>query len=151
MPDIFKSEFIELLQALNSCNVEYIVVGGYAVIAHGYYRTTRDMDVWVNKTKENYLKLTKSFALFGMPIFDMTLDNFLGEEFDVFAFGRIPLKIDIITKLKGLQFEQAFASSIIMEIDNIKIRFINLPDLIATKKASGRHRDLDDIEKLTNQ
>ena len=151
MPDILKSDFIDFLNALNNCNVEYIVVGGYAVIAHGYHRTTRDIDIWVNKSKKNYLSLRKAFAIFGMPVFDMTEDAFLNEEFDVFSFGRTPLQIDIITELKNAHFREAFSNSVIKEMDGIKIRFLHLNDLIAAKKAAGRHRDLDDIEKLTKK
>jgi hypothetical protein len=86
MPDIFESDLRDFIFALNVSSTEYILVGGYAVIIHGYYRTTRDMDIWVNKTKENYVKLSKAFAIFGMPVFDMTEENFLGEKFDVFLY-----------------------------------------------------------------
>lgn len=151
MPDIFESDFRDFIFALNVSSTEYILVGGYAVIIHGYYRTTRDLDIWVNKTEENYIKLRKAFAIFGMPVFDMTKDNFLGEKFDVFSIGRSPLQIDVITKLKGLIFVDAFEKSEFQEIEGMNVRFLHFKDLIQSKKAAGRHKDLDDIEKLTQQ
>lgn len=149
MKDIFASDFKDFLFALNLSGTEYIVVGGYAVIMHGYYRTTQDLDIWVNKTSANYIKLRKAFAIFRMPIFDITEENFLGEKFDVFSIGRSPLRIDIITKLKGINFEEAFDKSLISEIENTHVRYLNLKDLFASKKAAGRYKDLDDIEKLS--
>jgi predicted nucleotidyltransferase len=149
MPDIFKSDFSDFIAALNISGTEYMVVGGYAVILHGYYRTTQDLDIWVNKTSDNYQKLTKAFAVFGMPVFDMDHKNFMGESFDVFSIGRKPLQIDIITKLKGLDFSEAIEHAVKKEIEGLKVNYLGLPDLLTAKKASGRYKDLDDIEKLT--
>ncbi|MEP7255413.1 MAG: nucleotidyltransferase [Ferruginibacter sp.] len=149
MPDIFESDFNDFIAALNISGTEYLVVGGYAVILHGYYRTTQDLDIWVNKTPQNHLKLSKAFAIFGMPLFDMTLENFMGDRFDVFSMGRTPIQIDIITKLKGLEFKDAIHHAVQKEMEGIKVKYLNLDDLLKAKKASGRHKDLDDIEKLS--
>lgn len=149
MSDIFESDFKDFIAALNFSATEYIIVGGYAVILHGYYRTTNDLDIWVNKTSENYIKLRKAFAIFGMPVFDMTLENFMGDEFDVFSMGRMPFQIDIITKLKGVEFADAIAQVEQKELEGLKVNFLHLTDLIKAKTASGRYKDLDDIEKLT--
>ncbi|MBC7423842.1 MAG: hypothetical protein H7334_10365 [Ferruginibacter sp.] len=149
MHNIFESDFNDFIFALNLSKTEYVVVGGYAVILHGYYRTTQDLDIWVNKTSENHLKLSKAFAIFGMPLFDMTLENFMSDKFDVFSMGRSPLRIDIITKLKGLSFNDAFEQSLLKEMEGLKVHYLHLKDLIASKKAAGRYKDLDDIEKLT--
>ncbi len=148
MKDIFASDFKDFLFALNVSHTEYIVVGGYAVIMHGYYRTTHHLDIWVNQTGDNYIKLRKAFAIFGMPVFDITEGNFLGAKFDVFSIGRSPLCIDIITKLKGVEFKDAFENALFIEIENTKVRYLYLSDLVASKKAAGRHKDLDDLEKL---
>jgi hypothetical protein len=80
MGNIFHQDFRDFLQALNNQQVEYLLVGGYAVIFHGYPRTTGDMDIWVNRTKENYSKLLKAFKEFRMPVFDMTEERFLNHE-----------------------------------------------------------------------
>lgn len=150
MSTIFNDDFREFIQALNHQNVEYILVGGYAVILHGYRRVTGDMDIWVNRTKENYSKLSKAFAEFGLPLFDMTESKFLDADVaDVFSYGRPPVSIDIITKLKGVEFDDAFLQAQFFNEDGLEIRFIHLNNLIEAKKAAGRHKDLDDIEKLT--
>lgn len=102
---IFNPDFIDFIDALNTSSVKYLLVGGYAVILNGYIRTTGDMDIWVLPTKENYQQLSEAFYRFGMPTFDMTLQKFLlTEQYDVFTFGRPPVSIDILTKVKGLSF-----------------------------------------------
>jgi hypothetical protein len=151
MANIFNDDFRDFIQALNNNKVEYILVGGYAVILHGYRRATGDMAIWVNRTKENYSKLTKAFAEFGLSIFDMTEKKFLdAETVDVFSYGRRPVSIDIITKLKGVEFDDAFFNAMQFDENGLLIRFIHLNNLIQAKKAAGRHKDLDDIEKLTS-
>ena len=150
MGTIFNDDFRDIIQAMNHQNVEYILVGGYAVILHGYRRVTGDMDIWVNRTKENYSKLSKAFSEFGLPLFDMTESKFLDVDVaDVFSYGRPPVSIDIITKLKGVEFDDAFSQAQIFSEEGLEIRFIHLNNLIEAKKAAGRHKDLDDIEKLT--
>lgn len=151
MGTIFNDDFRDFIQAMNHQNVEYILVGGYAVILHGYRRVTGDMDIWVNRTQENYSKLSKAFSEFGLPLFDMTESKFLDVDVaDVFSYGRPPVSIDIITKLKGVEFDDAFSQAQIFNEEGLEIRFIHLNNLIEAKKAAGRHKDLDDIEKLTS-
>ncbi len=105
MGNLFNSDFFDFLQALHKHNVDYILVGGYAVILHGYERVTGDMDIWVRCDEDNYQKLCNAFKTFRMPVFDMTLVHFLDSgKFDVFRFGRKPVAIDIMTKVKGLDF-----------------------------------------------
>jgi hypothetical protein len=150
MSNIFNDDFRAFIQALNNNDVEYILVGGYAVILHGYRRVTGDMDIWVNRTKENYSRLKKAFSEFSLPVFDMTQINFLDPDTaDVFSFGRPPISIDIITKLKGMEFDDAFSQALQFDENGLSIRFIHLDNLIQAKRAAGRHKDLDDIEKLT--
>jgi predicted nucleotidyltransferase len=151
MGNIFNDDFQDFLKSFNECEVEYILVGGYSVILHGYSRTTGDMDIWVRKTKENYQRITRAFAQFGMPLFDMTEKNFLSNPaFDVFTFGRVPVSIDLITKLKGLEFEDAYVNAVDHLVEGLKIRLIHYQDLIKAKKAAGRPRDINDIENLEN-
>ena len=151
MGTIFNDDFRDFIQAMNNHNVEYILVGGYAVILHGYRRVTGDMDIWVNRTEENYSKLSQAFAEFGLPLFDMTESKFLDTDAaDVFSYGRPPVSIDIITKLKGVEFNDAFRQVQVFNEEGLEIRFLHLNNLIEAKKAAGRHKDLDDIEKLTS-
>lgn len=152
MDNIFHQDFRDFLQALNNNNVEYLLVGGYAVILHGYPRTTGDMDIWVNRTKDNYTKLIKAFIEFRMPMFDMTEDRFLNHpEIDVFRFGRKPVAIDIMTKMADLNFEECYPLAITYNDDGLVIKVVHYNNLITAKKAAGRHKDLNDIENLEGQ
>jgi hypothetical protein len=152
MSNIFNDDFHDFINALNQSEVEYILVGGYSVILHGYSRNTGDLDLWVNKTRENYNKLKNAFYSFGMPVFDMTEFNFLNNsQFNVFSFGKPPVSIDIMTEVKGLSFYSAYQSASIIKIENLSVRLINLNDLLKAKKSSGRSKDLDDIENLSEK
>ena len=150
MSNIFNEDFQDFLKAFNKYEVKYLLVGGYSVILHGYPRTTGDMDLWAEKTSENYERIVSEFADFGMPIFDMTIDNFLNNPLiDVFTFGRPPVAIEILTNVKGLIFGDSFEKYIDYQIDNeLSIKLIHYDDLILAKKAAGRPRDLNDIENL---
>lgn len=150
MPDIFNEDFKDFLRALNSNKVEYLLVGGLAVVLHGHARVTGDMDIWVNSTEENYKKLVKAFFEFHMPVFDMTLSKFLdNESHDVFKFGRKPVAIDIMTAVKGLNYSECEKMATIFNHEDIPIRTLHLTHLLQAKKAAGRHKDLDDIEQLS--
>lgn len=150
MGNIFNQDFRDFIQALNDNDVAYILVGGFSVILHGHSRVTGDMDIWTKRTEDNYIKLLKAFRQFGMPFFDMTRENFLNhEEWDVFIFGRKPSAIDIMTKVKGLEFDECYQLSRIFEDDGLVIRTLHISHLITAKKAAGRYKDLDDIEQLT--
>lgn len=148
MGNIFNPDFRDFLKALNECNVFYLLVGGYAVILHGRERTTGDMDVWVKPTKENFERLMQAFKAFGLPPV-IPLEAFLNpEQADVFSFGRSPVAIDIMTQVKGLDFDECFAQSVFFEDEDLKIRTINIQHLLEAKRAAGRHKDLDDLEHL---
>jgi hypothetical protein len=148
MADYFNEDFRDFIRSLNDQEVDYILVGGMAVILHGYVRTTGDMDVWVKKTKDNYHRIVKAFAQFGMPVFDMSEANFLSDDFDVWMFGIEPVKIELMTAVKGLDFDEAFQLSQIHTEEHVMIRFLHINSLISAKKAAGRYKDLDDIEQL---
>lgn len=151
MANTLNQDFSDFIIALNKNGVEYMLVGGYAVIYHGYNRTTGDLDIWVNATTENYHRLKKAFAEFGMSLFDMTADKFLAtEQYDVFTFGRPPVCIEILTAVKGLIFTDAFAHAALQNFDGIPVRMIDLRDLITAKKAANRNKDKDDLEHLLN-
>ncbi|HEY0109772.1 MAG TPA: nucleotidyltransferase [Fibrella sp.] len=149
MANLFNNDFQDFLRALRQSQVRYILVGGYSVILHGYSRTTGDMDIWVEKTLDNYLRLSNAFALFGMPTFDMTADNFLNNPaFDVFTFGRQPVAIDIITAIKGLVFDEAYEEASDVEVDGLVVRLIHYNHLLQAKRAAGRARDQNDLDNL---
>lgn len=149
MSNIFNDDFRDFIQALNTAKVKYILVGGFAVILNGYSRSTGDMDIWVDKTFENYEKIKSAFQNFGMPVFDMTEANFLKHPiWDVFTFGVPPSAIDIMVKVKGLVFNECYADSVVFEDEGLSIKTLNLYQLILAKTASARLKDLDDIENL---
>ena len=146
MANLFNQDFQEFIQSLNENHVEYILVGGYAVILHGYIRSTADMDVWIHKTKENYLKLNLSLKQFGVPL--IPEEEFLGNQLDVWGFGREPNKIDIMNDVKGISFDEVYTRTKIYYQENVAIRFIHLNDLLEAKEAAGRFKDKNDIEQL---
>ena len=149
MGNIFNPDFQDFIRALNESDVRYILVGGYAVILHGYNRTTGDLDIWVERTEDNYLRLVSAFRKFSMPVFDMSLENFFNpDQYDVFSFGVPPVSIDIMLSVKGLDFKDVWPLAEWKIIDEVQVKLIDLPSLIKAKKASGRHRDLDDIENI---
>ena len=152
MGNIFNDDFRDFIAALNNNHVEYLLVGGYAVILHGYRRSTGDLDIWINPIPQNYTQLVKACHEFGLPTVDMTEDNFLhNDAMDVFTFGRSPVSIDIMKSVKGCDFNAAFKNSEEYLEEDLLVRYVHLDTLLQAKKAAGRHKDLDDIEKLTSQ
>src|ERR1700744_6076 len=97
MGNIFNNDFCDFISCCNKYDMEYILVGGMAVILNGYTRTTGGMDVWVKRSEDNYQRILTAFHAFGMPTFDMTQEKFLSYEFDVWSFGRDPVRIDLMT------------------------------------------------------
>ena len=148
MGNIFNQDFRDFIRELNKHDVKYILIGGYSVILHGHPRTTGDMDIWVDRTTENYKKIVRAFFSFGMSVFNMTEERFLDKDIEVFTFGRPPTSIDIMTVALGLNFNDCYESAIYFEEDGLMIRTIHRNDLINAKKASGRYKDLDDLDNL---
>jgi len=149
MANIFNVDFADFINCFNKREVEYVLVGGMAVVLNGYNRTTGDMDVWVRKTTDNYDKIARAFHDFGMPVFDMTREKFLGSVHDVWSFGRDPVRIDLMTAVKGLDFDEALNTAQTFTEGEVVFRFLHRNQLIQAKQASGRHRDKDDIEQLS--
>lgn len=149
MANLFNKDFQDFIQALNKNNVRYILVGGYAVILHGYIRSTADMDIWVDKSKINFQKLKKALIEFGAPFIPES--EFFGDEFDVWGIGREPNRIEIMSEVKGLSFDATYKKSKFYQQENLKIRFIQFDDLLIAKKAAGRYKDKDDIEQLSKK
>ncbi|WP_373522232.1 DUF6036 family nucleotidyltransferase [Aquiflexum sp.] len=145
----FPKDFLDFLESFNKNKVEYILVGGFSVILHGYPRTTGDIDIWVKRSVSNFKKIQKAFFEFGMPLFDMTEENFMNHpDWDVYTFGRPPVAIDIMLAVKGLDFDQASKNSIISLENGISIRTLSKEDLIKAKTAVMRPKDLDDLANL---
>ena len=127
MGNIFNQDFQDFIRALNEAKVRYVLVGGYAVILHGYNRTTGDLDIWLERTEENYTRLVSAFRIFNMPVFDMSLENFLNtSQYDVFTFGVPPVSIDIMLNVKGLDFKEALSLAEWKVIDDVNVNLIDL-------------------------
>ena len=144
----FNEDFQDFIRSLNKFDVEYMLVGGYAVIIRGYSRSTGDMDIWVNKTGENYNRLQLAITGFGLPEAAIMKNQFFSTEYDVFSFGRPPFAIEIMTAVKGLEFNPAYSQSTVERVDGLPVRVIHLNQLIEAKKAAGRSKDLNDLENL---
>ncbi|MEO0234709.1 MAG: nucleotidyltransferase [candidate division WOR-3 bacterium] len=137
----------EFLKSFNEKKVDYMIVGGFAVAYYGYPRYTGDIDVWIKKTKENAQKIVEIVKSFGFSDIDLSDHDFL-EDNMVFQFGVEPNRIDIITDLDGLRFDEAEKNKQKVSIDDVSVYIISLADLKKNKKLSGRYKDLDDIENL---
>ena len=141
LPDDFK----EFIQCLNSNNVKYLLVGGWAVGLYGHPRATKDIDFLIFIDDDNLRSIEKALANFGAPPIDI---EYLREKGNVVRFGNSPIKIDIINEADGIEIEECYSRKKIINIDNIKIPVISKADLIINKKSSGRQSDLADVEKL---
>jgi Nucleotidyl transferase of unknown function (DUF2204) len=149
MGNIFNPDFRDFLLALNKNGVKYILVGGYSVILHGYSRTTGDMDLWVERTEENYNRIKIAFQEFGMPVYDMTQENFLYHPvWDVFTFGTPPVAIDLMIRMNDFNFSEIYNRTVLFKDENLEIRTIHKNDLIRAKEKAGRSKDLNDLENL---
>jgi hypothetical protein len=150
MGNIFNQDYQEFLLALNEKKVNYVLVGGYSVIYHGFPRTTGDLDLFVEVSKENYGNLVLAFEQFKMPTFDMTEDSFLNQtKINVYTFGRPPVCIEILKEISGFTFQEINNNAIQTVFENIPMKIIHLNDLRRNKEISGRSKDLNDLENLS--
>jgi predicted nucleotidyltransferase len=140
-------DFKEFLKLLNSKNVEYLVVGGYAVGFYGYPRATGDMDIWIAVNETNAHRVFEIVKDFGFNIPGLT-ESLFEQKDKVIRMGNPPLRIEILTSISGIDFEKSYQNRKIEQIEGIPVNFIGFQDLIKNKKASGRHKDLDDVEHL---
>lgn len=132
---------------LNLHQVEYLLIGGYAVSYHGYPRTTADMDIWIAIQKENAEKVVTVLKEFGFDTPHLTTDLFLREN-QIIRMGNPPMRIELLTTISGVRFEECYLERIIDVIDDVEVQIINLEHLKRNKQASGRQKDLDDLKHL---
>ena len=142
-----QKDFRDLLELFNENNVKYIVVGGYALAYHGVPRYTGDIDLWTATSVENAQNILQALKQFGFGSTKLTIDDLTGDN-QIVQLGYPPVRIDIITSVDGLDWERAFYNSIETSYGDVTIRLISLSDFIKNKKASGRHKDLADLEAL---
>ena len=140
-------EFKRLLSALASNNVDYLVVGGYAVIYHGYVRTTGDLDIWVALHPENAAKLESAIRSLGFNLPGLDAEWFLRKG-SVLRIGQEPLRFDIMNDIDGVVFAECFARRVTTNLEGLPVNLISLADLRTNKRASGRNKDLADLDYL---
>ena len=144
---MLNEDYKEMLQCLAAEQVKYLLVGAYALAAHGYPRATMDIDVWVMPSPENAEAVLRALRRFGAPLHGLTIAD-LQKDDTIFQIGIAPRRIDLITGASGLQFEEAFAHSEEVDIEGLRVRIPSVKDLIRNKRASGRTKDLADAEAL---
>ena len=144
---ILPPDFRDFLKLLNSRKIKYLLIGGYAVGYYGYPRATADMDIWIAISKENAKKITGAIRDFGMKTPDLTESIFL-KPGKIIRMGYPPIRIEVLTEISGVNFEQCYTRCKETKIDGIKVKIISFKDLLKNKKASGRHKDLNDLENL---
>lgn len=144
LPDDFK----EFLKLLNEHNVRYLLIGGYAVGYHGYPRTTNDIDLWIAIHNDNAQKMVRVLQEFGFNDKEMSAALFLKEK-TIVRLGLPPIRIEISTGISGVTFDECYPNRVSAVLDGIEVPVIAKTDLIRNKKASGRHKDLADLEELT--
>ena len=127
--------------------VEYLLIGGYAVAYHGYPRATNDMDVWVAIHPDNAKRLVSVLQLFGFSVPELSDDLFLQKD-KIIRMGVPPMRIEILTSISGVAFEECYTNRIVDKIDGIPVNLIALEQLRQNKRASGRYKDLNDLEHL---
>jgi len=144
---MLNEDYKEMLQCLAAEGVRFLMVGAYAMAAHGYPRATMDIDIWVMPSPDNAAATLKALRRFGAALHGLSVDD-LQKDDTIFQIGVAPRRIDMITGASGLQFEEAFTRSVKIDIDGIEVHIPSVDDLIRNKRASGRTKDLADAEAL---
>ncbi|MBM3303389.1 MAG: hypothetical protein FJY85_26010, partial [Deltaproteobacteria bacterium] len=137
----------DILRALCDEKARFLIVGAYAMAAHGYPRATMDIDIWVTPSAQNADAVLRALRRFGAPLHSLTKED-LQKDDTVFQIGVAPRRIDIITTASGLQFDETYDRSLSVKMEGIEVRIPSIDDLIRNKKASGRTKDLADAEAL---
>lgn len=140
--------FTEFLSCLRDCRVRFVIVGAHALAVHGVPRWTGDLDVLVLPSAANATRLSKAFARFGFPELAKAAPTALAEPDRMARLGRVPLRIDVLTSLSGVDWRKAWAGHIDVELDGASYPFLGLAEYVATKRAAGRPKDLLDLELL---
>lgn len=142
----------ELLHIFNEHGVEYLIVGGYAVMKYTEPRFTKDLDVWVRNSPRNARRLFEALARFGAPVHrdGVTPETFRRDKI-VYQIGVAPLRIDISTHIDGVHFATAWRNRVRSRIFDARVNFISLRDLIRNKRATGRTADVEDLERLAQK
>lgn len=144
---MLNKDYKEMLQFLLEEQVDFMLVGAYALGAHGYPRATGDIDIWIKADENNSLKVYKVLQRFGAPIEQINTNDFAREGV-IYQIGVAPRRIDIITQITGVTYNEADEDKIIVEVEGVKLPVISLDKLIKNKNATGREKDKLDAQFL---
>ncbi|MCP4763914.1 MAG: hypothetical protein GY870_19235 [archaeon] len=147
---MLNKDYKEMLEYLLEEEVKFILVGAYALGVHGYPRATGDIDIWVKSEIENSIKIYSALTKFGAPISKIKEDEFC-QVGTVFQIGVAPRRIDIITTLDGVEFDEADRDKIIVKVENMNIPVLSIEMLIKNKMSTGREKDLLDVKLLKKE
>lgn len=140
-------DFKEFIKLLNEHDVQYMVIGGYAVNFYGYPRYTKDIDLWLWMNVENIDKLLEAIKDFGFGSFNLKREDFMSPE-NIIQLGYEPYRIDLLVDVEGVDFLECFLRKTEVKLDGIEVNFLSLDDLITAKENAGRLQDLADAEQL---
>lgn len=140
-------DFKDLLSEFNANKVEFLIVGAYAIGAHGLERGTTDLDLWIRPTPKNAKRILKSLHSFGVPLCDLTIED-LSHPKMVFQIGNAPVHVDLITSIKGVTFEDAWKKRLRSKLGGEPASVLSREDLITNKKRLARSKDIVDLEWL---
>jgi hypothetical protein len=141
-------DFEDFAKLLNQHNVDYMIVGGYALAFHGKPRHTGDLDIWINVSEENAVRMLKVVRDFGLQSLGFQKEDFLTEGL-ISQIGYPPLRIDVLNLIDGVEFSEAKLNMQRIELENnLVINYIGLSDLVKNKQASGRRQDITDVKTL---
>jgi hypothetical protein len=143
----FSPDFLDLLTELNAADARYLLVGGHAVGFHGRPRATKDIDLWIEASAENAGRVMSALHAFGAPLGDLTEKDFAAPGTG-FRMGTPPFRIEILTEISGVAFEDAWRRREQREIDDVCCFVISRDDLLRNKRAAGRPQDLADVDAL---
>ena len=140
-------DFVEMLSALSAAGARFLIVGAHALAAYGTPRATGDLDIWIDAAPENAARVLRALTEFGAALFDLTVDD-LSKPDTVFQLGLPPCRIDILSSISGVEFNDAWPRRLEVTIAGLPVGVIGRSDFIANKKACGRPKDLMDIDLL---
>lgn len=140
-------DFKELLELFNAGRVEYLVVGAHALACHGFVRATKDIDLYVRPTPENASRIMQALTAFGFGEIGLKTEDFQTPG-QIVQLGYPPVRIDLVTSIEGVTWEQATSGAVDGDYGGTSVRFLGRAELIANKKAAGRPQDLADADRL---
>ncbi|MBX9782384.1 MAG: nucleotidyltransferase [Chitinophagaceae bacterium] len=145
---IFDQNYIDFINLLNKAEVRYVLVGGLAVVIHGHFRSTKDMDLFYKASEENAKKVLGVINEFGFSYLRLTVEDLMDYK-GYIKLGNAPVRIDLFCDLPGVSFDEVYEEAIDYSEEGVRFKVIHINHLLTNKKFVGRLQDLDDVKKLT--